>query len=516
MSLGVLLAVLGGASALQLAHGMGVSNFTLETTSAAAAGRRLNDEDEIHLSFSAYNLDFDAYLHRTDGVFGKGAKVHILSADVDGKGEMLEEHDPPASMTFKAMSGGDAFTITLLEEDGSSLDGLIVKDGRTFHLTSSHGETPEILEDVDDNEGGKCGEPLAAPGRIGAGISGAGGVQRRLRSAGVHVHAIPRKLNLVRWKDCFDGDDNVHTFTIGIAVDNGLYKKLGDDEQKVATYISSVVAEANLIYEAQVGVRLVVGDLVLASTPGGSVSWNTCGSGINSLLERFRDWTRTGASTQGIWHLMTDCFPPPGTVGLAYVGTLCYRLGYNTGVSSYMSNFWKVVAHEIGHNFGARHSFEEGQGKTGGIMDYGDGRLDGRFQFNSKYRKAEICAEVQQNIKCAAFDKEITETTEEPTATTSGPSTASPTTEITASPTATVEPSRTNSPTAFDIEAHCRTKERKAWRSTKKMCKRDKRCIAKRASDKKWYCRAKPWKKTCKRRKVRGRWRTKCQFAPPQ
>ena len=32
-----------------------------------------------------------------------------------------------------------------------------------------------------------------------------------------------------------------------------------------------------------------------------------------------------------------------------------------------------TFAHEVGHNFGCDHAFDEGQGRTGGIMDYGDG-----------------------------------------------------------------------------------------------------------------------------------------------
>lgn len=50
---------------------------------------------------------------------------------------------------------------------------------------------------------------------------------------------------------------------------------------------------------------------------------------------------------------------------------------------------WITFAHEVGHNFGGarksrvgpllclagEHSFELGQGKTGGIMDYGNGQL---------------------------------------------------------------------------------------------------------------------------------------------
>lgn len=49
-------------------------------------------------------------------------------------------------------------------------------------------------------------------------------------------------------------------------------------------------------------------------------------------------------------------------------------------------------------------------GKTGGIMDYGDFRLDNEYQFNTKYRKAEMCREINQNVnRCPAFKIHITE-----------------------------------------------------------------------------------------------------------
>ena len=59
----------------------------------------------------------------------------------------------------------------------------------------------------------------------------------------------------------------------------------------------------------------------------------------------------------------------------------------------------------MGHNFGAKHSFEDGRGNTGGIMDYGNHLVKGLFQFNTKYRKKEICKEIQSVIGCKNFRK---------------------------------------------------------------------------------------------------------------
>jgi hypothetical protein len=37
-------------------------------------------------------------------------------------------------------------------------------------------------------------------------------------------------------------------------------------------------------------------------------------------------------------------------------------------------------------------------------MDYGPGTLDGVFQFNTKYRKTAVCAEIDKNIgSCPHF-----------------------------------------------------------------------------------------------------------------
>merc|ERR1712187_324011 len=92
----------------------------------------------------------------------------------------------------------------------------------------------------------------------------------------------------------------------------------------------------------------------------------------------------------GAVHLLTGCGEGHGVIGLAHADSICS--GSNTGVNQlHNSMSWLTFAHELGHNFGGDHSFEEGQGKTGGIMDYGDGRLNGEYQFNTRYRKDQMC-----------------------------------------------------------------------------------------------------------------------------
>jgi hypothetical protein len=69
-----------------------------------------------------------------------------------------------------------------------------------------------------------------------------------------------------------------------------------------------------------------------------------------------------------------------GTVGIAYVGTVCHRDCYNSGITE---DGWnkgdiaytaRVMAHEMGHNLGMSHNFDEkheGRGCTG-YMSYGE------------------------------------------------------------------------------------------------------------------------------------------------
>ncbi|KAG2207169.1 hypothetical protein INT47_012222 [Mucor saturninus] len=100
-------------------------------------------------------------------------------------------------------------------------------------------------------------------------------------------------------------------------------------------------------------------------------AWNRACDANYSLSDRLSDfslWRSTMSKDgAGLWHLMTNC-PTGVEVGLAWLKQLC-NSGANiqktpsgkaqyvsgAGVSAITRDEWKVVAHEIGHGFGAIH-----------------------------------------------------------------------------------------------------------------------------------------------------------------
>jgi len=208
-----------------------------------------------------------------------------------------------------------------------------------------------------------------------------------------------------RWVGCNGGSEtDEFNFKVGVAVDLGYYKMVSR-RGNINDNIAQIFATANQVYRPELGVILVVGDTDI-KTARTSDSWNQdrgssrqCANDIDAVLESLNSWRSTTrrSSKMGVWHLLTDCYPPPGTIGLAYMGSICGTNGYNTGVTTHTgTDTWTTVAHELGHNFGADHSFEEGEGSTGGLMDYGDGTLNGIYTFAPRqYREREICGTIQ-------------------------------------------------------------------------------------------------------------------------
>jgi hypothetical protein len=214
------------------------------------------------------------------------------------------------------------------------------------------------------------------------------------------------------WTSCFPAA-GAHRVSIGVAVDVGFYE-LFNSKQDVLNFIAMQFTIVNRIYLAQMSLQFVVGEILIMEEPG-TYAWNhkpnpatfdrmigVCdGATISAVLDDFTAWRRDERPTKmGLWHLFTNCFPPPGTVGLSWMGGLC-QTEIGTGVSSFSSTFWLTLAHELGHNLGAQHSFQLGEGRTGGVMDYADGSYplgSSTYQFVQTYSKSDMCGTISKAL----------------------------------------------------------------------------------------------------------------------
>jgi len=210
----------------------------------------------------------------------------------------------------------------------------------------------------------------------------------------------------VKWfPGCFDNDGTTHSMKIGVAADAEALKDIGD-RSLLQQKLEQIVHESNIIYENQLNIQLQVGSVrIYGGSDGNLPAWAQgcpAGSSVDMMRKKLDDFTSDVKNLPQMadWQMLTGCGTGSGVVGIAWVSTLCGTRGTNSGVDqlrdqrglpNVVDRSWATFAHELGHNFAARHSFEQGQGRTGGIMDYGDGKLNGVYQFNTRYRKTEVC-----------------------------------------------------------------------------------------------------------------------------
>lgn len=114
--------------------------------------------------------------------------------------------------------------------------------------------------------------------------------------------------------------------------------------------VASAINVAEGIYNRQLGIRFKV----LGITPLDSPFSN---SSPSSLLNEFR----VSPSAQGdsnLKALFTGKDMDGSTIGIAYVGAICYAPQFSFSVSqSYGALTGAIFAHEVGHNLGATHDF---------------------------------------------------------------------------------------------------------------------------------------------------------------
>ncbi|KAJ1678955.1 hypothetical protein EV182_003017, partial [Spiromyces aspiralis] len=174
---------------------------------------------------------------------------------------------------------------------------------------------------------------------------------------------------------------------MGVAADCTYITNYGS-EDGARSQILSNWNQVSAVYERQVNVQIGIIELQIESmscpnSPGSDTAWNQQCSDTYTIERRLSDFSSWRAKRSnddaGLWHLMTACASGP-EVGLAWRSVLCLStsargdgnaVSSGTAVSATIPQEWKVVAHEIGHNFGAIHDCTKDNcnGKNGGTTD---------------------------------------------------------------------------------------------------------------------------------------------------
>ena len=158
---------------------------------------------------------------------------------------------------------------------------------------------------------------------------------------------------------------------IGIATDC-TYTRDFDSPAMARSNIIQQINSASQVYESTFNISLQIQNITISdancpTTASSSEPWNIdCASDItlSNRLDLFSRWRGRISDTNAFWTLLSTC-NTGSAVGLSWLGQVCRqgssRSGGNSGSASGANvvvrtpTEWLVIAHEIGHIFGAVH-----------------------------------------------------------------------------------------------------------------------------------------------------------------
>jgi len=162
---------------------------------------------------------------------------------------------------------------------------------------------------------------------------------------------------------------------MGVALDCNYISAYGSVDA-ARTQILNNFNQVSALYRSTFNISLGIIELVVQnqtcpSTPPSDAPWNqNCDAQLtlDERLSLFSQWRgERGDDGVGLWHLMSAC-PTDSEIGVAWLGTLCQTSSSRqsgsyvsgTGISTATVTEWSLIAHEIGHGFGAIHDCTSG------------------------------------------------------------------------------------------------------------------------------------------------------------
>ncbi len=152
---------------------------------------------------------------------------------------------------------------------------------------------------------------------------------------------------------------------VAVETDRFLWAKMGKDEAKITKYLYTIFATVSWIYEREVSVNFVLGDILIHTDEDPDPYTENANGDIGALLEEYSNFWKQNFGS--IKRNVTVLFTVPGKTdvgGIAYLGSLCHSNGYaacgiRTTSSLPTSGYqWDafVTAHEVGHTFSSPHT----------------------------------------------------------------------------------------------------------------------------------------------------------------
>jgi len=396
-----------------------VRHASVSTTALLEHGVRASIAKDGHTASVAFMHEGQRHKYEMNAysVYAEGAQLFMRTE------RGLERYKPGPMRTFRSREDG-RWASAWFHEDGA-VSGLFENQGRVMEISpASNGEgattllqdyagigmahmietipEPDIFSWANGGSSLQVGDKQPADGTI---VEETGGPH--LDPDSVDPTDSRTEWGGQRWfPGCYANDSVLHNLVVGILSDVPAWEKYTDD---LKSRLERTVSEASFVYEKQMNIQVQIGYIQMVTTDIGAPKWakSDC-LAVDYPITTIRAYQVRDALREGelppyaATHVFTGCGDDCGIIGTAFLGVVCGPKGsaankiHPCGGGSRTT--WLTFAHELGHNLRASHSFEEGPGRTGGIMDYGDGKLDGVYQFNTKYRKEEVCGKLDSVV----------------------------------------------------------------------------------------------------------------------